>query len=225
MRCLIPVLVLLFVGVQATCLAAETHYDRIHLSASAQRKVETDTLLVTFYAQEEGRQVLPLTESVNADIRWALGIVKKDGRFHARSSGYTTHPIYNANKVTGWRVRQTLSIEGGALDQASEILGTLQQRLVIQEMRFTVSPDLKSRTDDALIAEALSAFRHRADQIAERMGRKGYRIVDINLATSDDAQPYQPVARMTMMESASGPAIAAGEQSVQVTASGTIELE
>lgn len=188
--------------------------------------MDNDTIIVTLYAQQEGIQVLPLTQQVNADVRWALDAVKADDRFRVQTGSYTTYPIYHADKVSGWRVRQTMTLEGTALDQVGDLLVTLQRRLAIQDMRFTVSAELRSRTDDELVAEALAAFQHRAELVAQRMKGKGYRIVEINLATGDGQPPYQPVPRVMMMESASSaPAIASGEQAVRVTASGTIELE
>jgi len=216
----------MLVGMQAASHAEAVHYDRIHLSASAEQKVENDTLILALYAQEQGREIVPLTRVVNDNIRWALDIVRKDGRFHVQTGSYATRPIYsNTHKVTGWRVRQGLNLEGTDIEQVSGLLGTLQQRLAIQSMRFSVSAQLRERTEDAQAAKALAAFQHRAEQVAQQLGRKGYRIVEIILAPSDASPPYQPEARMAMMESTSGPAIASGNQVIRVTASGIIELE
>jgi len=218
-------IVCLFSCVQVTSHAADAVYDRIHLSASAQQKVENDTLVVTLYAQEEGRAAVPLTHKVNENIRWGVELIKKDGRFKVQTGSYATYPVYHNNKISGWRVRQTLVLEGKALEQASEILGELQKRLSIQGMHFTVSAPLRDRTDDALINEALAAFRHRAEQVVREMGRKDYRIVQIRLDTSGGQRPYPAAGGVVMMEKSSGPAVASGEQVVRVTARGTIELE
>ncbi len=219
-------LVLLFACIPVAAHADETRYDRIRLSTSVESKVENDTIIVTLYAQEEGRQVLPLSQQVNADVRWALDAVRRDGRFQVQTGTYTTYPVYHAQKISGWRVRQSMSIEGTALDQVGELLVTLQQRLAIQGMRFAVSAELRKQTEDTLIVDALNAFQYRAELVAKRMQGQGYRIVEVNLDTSGGHPQYPQSPRVVMMEAApAAPAIASGEQVMRVTAGGTIELE
>jgi predicted secreted protein len=58
------------------------------------------------------------------------------------------------------------------------------------------------------------------------MGRKNYKIVDINISTSGTGgvRPQYQMKAM-VMDAESSPAISAGEQKVSVTVSGKIELE
>ena len=204
----------------------DTHYDRIHLSASAQQQIDNDTLIVTLYAQEEGNDVSTLADSVNQKIRQAVEIVKPHADIKLQTSAYNTSPVYHKNKINRWRVRQTIRLESRNMTRLSELLGVLQQQLVLQKMQFAISPELKNRTDDALISRALAAFDARARAVVKQLGRKAYKIVDLNIATTGGARPYAMVARDAMMAAkVAAPAVEAGEQTVQVSVNGEIELE
>ncbi len=224
MRRFIPVLLLLL-PLQLHAHETESRYDRINLSASAQQQLQNDTLIATLYAEEEGSDAVQLADSVNKKIRWAVDFIKKHRQIKLQTSAYSTSPVYKNNKIIRWRVRQSITLETRDMTAGSELIGRLQNRLALQSMQFAVSPEARTRADDALISEALSAFERRAKLITEQLKRKRYKIVNINISTSGGARPYRSYARAAVMESVAAPAIEAGEQTVQVNVSGNIELE
>jgi predicted secreted protein len=204
----------------------KTHYDRIHLSVSATAQLENDTMVVVVYAQEEGSQVAELSGVVNKRIRWGLDLVKKHPEIKHQSDNYSSTPVYSNNKIKGWRVKQSLRLESQDMALMSDVLGKLQNDLAIQSMQFVASPGSKNKQDKKLIDEALAAFENRAQQVVKKLGRKNYKIVDINISTSGTGgvrPQYQ--MRAMVMDAESSPAISAGEQKVSVTVSGKIELE
>jgi predicted secreted protein len=204
---------------------ADDHYDRVHLSASAQAQVESDTVIVMLYAQEEGSDAAQLADIVNERISNAIKLVKKHDAIKLQTSSYSTSPVYQKNKITGWRVRQNLRLESQDMTLISKLLGDLQQTVALQEMSFAVSPGLKSRTDDALIADALKVFEQRAGNITKQLGRKNYKIVDIDVSTSANHYPGRKYEFAAMASDVASPSIEAGEQTLQVTVSGQIEME
>lgn len=204
----------------------ETHYDRIQLSVSATAQLENDTMVATVSAQEEGSQAAQLSTLVNQRIRNALELVKKHPQIKHQTNAYSSNPIYNKNKITGWRVSQSLRLESSNMALMSDVLGKLQADLALQSMQFTVSPASKDKQDELLIDEALEAFSKRAQQVVNKLGRRNYKIVDINISTSGGRgiRPQYQMRAMAM-DAESSPAISAGEQTVTVTVSGKIELE
>ena len=205
----------------------ETHYDRIHLSANASAKLENDTMVATVYAEEEGSQAAELSSIVNKQIRWGLDLVKKHPEIKHQTNAYSSNPIYSNNKIKGWRVRQSLRLESQDMTLMSDVLGKLQSELALQSMQFTVSADSKNQQDEKLIDKALQAFENRAKQVVKKLGRKNYKIVDINISTSGTigVRPQYQMRAMVMDAAESAPAISAGEQTVSVTVNGNIELE
>ena len=107
----------------------------------------------------------------------------------------------------------------------SDVLGSLQQTLSLQGINFAVSPGLKNKTDDELINEALKVFEQRAKNITQQLRRKNYKIVDINVSTSDNHYPRRNYEVAAMASKAAAPSIEAGEQTIQVSISGQIEME
>ena len=204
----------------------ETHYDRIHLSVSATAQLENDTMVATVFAQEEGSQAASLSAVVNQRIRNALELVKKHPQIKHQTNAYSSNPIYNNNKISGWRVSQSLRLESSDMALMSEVLGKLQSDLALQSMQFTVSPASKNKQDEKLIDEALEAFSTRAQQVVKKLERRNYKIVDINISTSGaiGVRPQYQMRAMAM-DAESSPAVSAGEQTVTVTVSGNIELE
>lgn len=226
MRAFLASLLIVFVS---TAYAHDTEltYDRISLSATSQQQVNNDTIIATLYAEEEGSSASTLADLVNRRISRAVDMLKKHGDIKLQTNSYTTNPVYHKNKITGWRVRQSIRLESKNMAKVSELLGQLQSQLALQGMHFAVSPDLKTRTDDALISEALTAFENRAKLITEQLGRRGYKIVNINISTSGGGRHYKSYARSEMMMAAdvAAPSVAAGEATVQVSVNGSIELE
>lgn len=204
----------------------ETHYDRIHLSVSATAQLENDTMVATVSAQEEGSQAAELSAMVNQRIRNALELVKKHPQIKHQTNAYSSNPIYNNNKISGWRVSQSLRLESSNMALMSDVLGELQADLALQSMQFAVSPASKNKQDEILIDEALEAFSKRAQQVVKKLERRNYKIVDINISTigARGVRPQYQMRAMAM-DAESSPAISAGEQTVTVTVSGNIELE
>ena len=202
----------------------DDHYDRVHLSASAQTRIENDTVIATLYAQEEGSDSVQLANLVNERINEAIGVVKQHDSIKLQTSSYSTSPVYHKNKITGWRVNQSIRLETQDMTLMSEVLGQLQQSLALQGVNFAVSPDLKNSTDDKLIAEALKVFDQRATMITQQLGRKNYKIVDIRISTSAN-QYVRRSFEAAAASVAAAPSIEGGEQAIKVTVTGEIELE
>ena len=222
-------IVLLFLPV--TLLAhgeQETHYDRIHLTASATGSVGNDTIVATLNTQEEGKSAAELADKINQRISWGVELTKKYPQISAQTQAYNTQPIYHKSNITGWRVSQTLRLESHNMTVVSDLLGELQAQLNLQGIQFSVSPEQKNDAENTLIAEALAAFNVRAKLIANELGQVNFRLVNLDVATSGSAPPlYRGKSmRMEMMSSAdvAAPSLEAGESTLTVTVNGEVEL-
>jgi len=206
-----------------------THYDRIHLSASASGRVDNDTIAATLFAQEEGKKTSILADKVNQRIKWATDIAGENPKIKVQTQAYSTNPIYNKNKVSGWRVSQSIRLESKDMAAVSEILGRLQEQLGLRSVSFSVSPEQRNGAENRLISEALAAFETRAKIIAGDLGHEQYRVVDLRVSTAGGAPVYQARGgmRMEAMMSASvaPPALQAGESILTVSVDGEIELQ
>lgn len=223
-----PLILILLISnsMMAAAHDANDHYDRINLSASAQTQIENDIVIVTLYAEEEGSDSVQLADLVNQRISQAIQQVKRQDSIKLQTNSYNTHPIYNKNKIIGWRVRQSIRLESRDMTLMSKLLGDLQQSLSLQSISFAISPELKNNTDERLIGEALQVFEQRASIIIHQLGRRDYKIVDLNINTSANhfVQRQYEVATMASSKM-SAPSIEGGDQTLQVTVIGQIEME
>lgn len=202
-------------------------YDRVHFSVSAEADVANDTLVAVLYVQREGQQQARVSEQVNEAMRWALERARAAGEVKAQTLTYDTNPVYQDRRIVGWRARQSLRLESKNAVALTALIGELQARMAVQSVSYEVSKAARDAAEAQLIERALAAFRQRAERIARTMQRPGYRLVDMNVAT--DGQRAPPVRMRAQMAQAEGvqaqPALEAGEQSLSVTVSGTVELQ
>ncbi|PVV06355.1 MAG: hypothetical protein B6D82_18135 [gamma proteobacterium symbiont of Ctena orbiculata] len=203
------------------------HYDRIQLRSSASAEVENDTLIAVLYAQQEGSEPAALSDSVNRLITQAVSEAKLSEGIKVQTLGYQTSPIYQQQRLTGWRVRQSIRLQSLHSDRLSQLLNKLQSSLALESISYTISPAQREKVGEALTLQAIDAFRKRADLVTKQFGRERCRLVEMAIESSD--RPYQPFnmrANMMALErSAAAPALEAGSQTVRIEVTGTIELQ
>ena len=216
----------------AVCAPLAAHdnppvYDRINLSASASRDVETDMLVAVLFKQHQSSDQATASNVVNKAVKWAVEKAKSTS-VKVTTSSYQTQPIYEKRQIQGWRVFQSIRIESAEAKQMADLLGTLQEQLAIQSLQNELSKQARMAAEENLIADALNAFQTRAAAIAKTLGRSGHRIVNINISAGG-GRPQRTMMRSNAMamESANrvaAPATESGSLSVEVQVNGTIEL-
>lgn len=208
----------------------EPVFDRYTLEADASRDVGNDLMLAVLRVQDEDDDSAALSDRVNQTMLWALLQLEKYPGVTSATRNYQTSPIYgehSSGRVTGWRSSQDLALEGTDFEEMRTAIGVLQEKLKLTSMRFEPQVSTRKSAEDALIEEALAAFRSRAALITNAMEAGAYRVLRLNVMTSGGMSPPYPVARMAMADAAveSSPvAVSAGTATVSVTVSGEIAL-
>jgi len=221
--------VLLLLSVAAAAVDSDLlTYDRISLSAEVQEEVEADLLVAVLVAQREGTDAAQLAGEVNSLVDSALSQALEEDQVESETLGYTTSPIYTKGTLTGWRVRQSIRLRSRDAAALSGLVGRLQTRLLLQSIDYEVSDEQRNETENILIRAGIDAFKARAQLIAEQMGQRKHRLVEMRVATRGDRP--EPVYRAMAATSQSGapsaaPRIQAGKQTIRVDVSGVIELQ
>ena len=204
-----------------------THYDRISLLATASDKIDNDILEATLTVYREGSNPSELSEKVNSAIQWAIGEAKKTSEVTVQTLGYQTNPVYQQQRLSTWRVRQSLRLESKDITGLSQLIGKLQERLAVERVGYRISAQRRNMVEEKLIAEAMALFQRRAKLVAKQMDRDRYRVVQMNINTGGGA-PMRPMMHTEMSDMAGAsiaPSFEAGAQTVTVSVSGTIELQ
>ncbi len=200
-------------------------YNQIHFQVERSRPVDNDRMHATLAITAEDDSAARLADRINRGMDWAVKTAKTRTGVEARSGGYRTYPVYNKEKIQRWRATQELLLEGSDFAELGSLIGQLQERLQVTSINFSVSAERRRAVEDELIAQALGAFKQRAELIRRQLAAKSYRIVDVSINTGG-GQPA-PLMRGLALEAASvtPPAVEAGASILTVNVGGAIELQ
>jgi predicted secreted protein len=200
-------------------------FERVAFSVSADSEVANDTLVAVLAAQRDGPSPRKLGAEVNQAMAWALARAKEVPVVQAQTLDYRTQPVYQKGTTSGWRVTQSLRLESRDTAALADLVGALQEQLVVQRIDYEVSRERRKTAEEQLIAEAIAGFETRARQVAEGLKRRAWRLVRLDLNTGGGPMPMPRMKAMAAVADAAPPAaLEAGSQTLTVTASGEIEL-
>ncbi|CAD0261057.1 MULTISPECIES: SIMPL domain-containing protein [Pseudomonas] len=209
--------------------ADELHYNQIALRAEVSQEVARDKMIVTLYTESQNADPAKLAADITTTMNQALGQAREVKAVTLRQGSRNSYPIYdNKNqKITGWRERAELRLESADFPALSKLTGELLNTLKMQNMEFAIADTTRRSSEDALLKDAVSAFKARAQLATDALGGKGYKIVNLNFNTNGYPQPYARGGMMmkaAMMDSAPTPEVEAGTSQVSMSADGVIEV-
>ncbi|SFB54077.1 Predicted secreted protein [Pseudomonas sp. NFIX10] len=209
--------------------ADELHYNQISLRAEASQEVARDLMIVTLYTEEQNTDPAKLAAAISTTVNKAIGQAKEVKDITLRQGSRNSYPIYDnkGGKITGWRERAELRLESADFAALSKLTGELLGDMKMGGMDFAIATATRQSSEDALLKDAVNAFKARAQLATEALGGKGYKIVNLNFNTNGYPQPYM---RPQMMKGASmdaesvTPDVEAGTSKVTMTADGVVEV-
>lgn len=203
-------------------------YNVVELQAEAQREVANDTLSASLYVELNDANPAALANAINKAANEALRVARDYKSVRVRSGNNQTYPVYaKGNVLQGWRGRAEIRIESRDFEAASGLIGKLQAGMQLGSLSFSVSPEARRQTENELIAEAIGAFKARADIVRGALAGRGYKILRLNVNSGSSAPP--PRFAMARALAAGAPEVAApnlegGVSLVTVTVGGAIEV-
>ena len=203
---------------------------RVGFAVERSREVANDQVTAVLAVTHEDPSASEVAARINRDMGWALGLAKARATVRARSGGYSTYPIPDPKRATlrHWRGSQELVLESSDVEAVTALVGALQERLQVQSLAFSVSPERRRAVEDELIDEALKAFQARAELARKAFGASGYRLVEVSVGTGGGGPPpVRPMMREMAMsaDAMPPPALEGGTSEVSVSAQGSIELQ
>ncbi|MBK5103577.1 MAG: SIMPL domain-containing protein [Burkholderiales bacterium] len=214
----------------AGAYAAETELARhslVELHAEAQRELQNDLLNASLYVELNDANPATLSSALNNSINEALQIAKDYKRVRVRSGGNQTYPVYSkSHALVAWRGRAEIRLESSDFEAASGLIGRLQTDMRLGSIQFAVSQETRRNAENALIAEAIAAFKARAEIIRAALDGRSYKLERLKVTNGYNApRPHFEAMRATASaQEVSPPNFEAGVSIVTVTASGTIEV-
>ena len=217
---------LLAAGAQAEPM----RYNQVSLHAQVEQSVNHDTMRVTLFTEAQDKDPAKLAEQITRTLNDGLKTARAQDQVEVSSGNRSSQPVYDEKRenIIGWRERGEIIIEGSDFAAISTLTGELLGDLSLADMQFSLSAESRSSTEDTLVADAIEAFKSRANIVTRSLGGAGYKIVNLNLNTQF-MQPmrYRGQQKMAMaadMEMSS-PEVEGGQSDVTVSADGTIEVQ
>lgn len=208
-------------------VADEQHYNQISLRAEANSEVAHDRMHVTLYAESQHEEPSQLAAQTTQVINKALQQARQVKGVTVSQGSRSSYPVYEekGQKITAWRERAELRLESGDFAALSKLTGELMQDLKMGGMYFSVSNSIRQENEDALLKDAVAAFRARAQLTTQALGGSDYKIVSLNLNSGGNFQPemMRSVA-MKSMDAMPTPDVEAGTRQISVNADGVIEV-
>lgn len=200
-------------------------YNQIHFQVERSRPVDNDRMQATLSLTAEDDNAARLADQINRTMDGAVKTAKARAKIEVRTGSYRTYPVYDKTKIRRWRATQELLLESSDFAELGGLIGQLQERLQVASINFSVSPARRAAVEDELIAQALDAFKQRAELVRRQLAAKGYRIVDVSINTGGGVPV--PMMRAAVMETTSvaPPAVEAGTSTLTVNVGGVIELQ
>lgn len=208
--------------------AAATPMQRIDLSTEVSRTLVNDLLQATLFIELSERDPARLSQQLSQAMNQASALAKPVTAVRSQTGQIRQWPVYNdRQRLETWRGRAEFQLESRDFAAAAELIARLQGQLQLQHLQFSVSEDSRRSAEQALISEAVQAFRTRAEQIQKAWGARQFVLVHMNLGQSGGHHPRPPLMAMAKMADveAAPMDLQGGEGRLSLHVSGTIELK
>lgn len=225
---LLLVSALLAVTTVAQARESDGPRNRIDFQSEVAQVLPNDLMRATLSIELSDRNPGQLARALTQAMNESLAKGRAYGTVKLASGNQQSWPIYSEKqKLEGWRGRAELTLESKDFKAAGELLSQLQERLQLQGLNFVVSEETRLAAEKKLTADAITAFREKADAVRLAWGAKSYSLVQMNLSSGGGGGYPRPpmVMMMKMADSAPAAEMAGGDSRVSVNVSGSIELK
>jgi len=200
---------------------------RVSLSAEASEAALNDELIVHYRIAERGGNAKMLQQKANG-IAVAIEARLKKEKVKHKTTSRRLSPVSNDGvfSTREWEMVQSGEIKTGELEAVSGWLGDIEATgAKLNRLQFKVSDATYKQIEARLKLEAIAAFRSKAAIIAKGLSGKSFKIIQLNTSGSAPVMAHREKRSYSMMSSASeAPQLSAGESTIKVNVSGTIEV-
>ncbi|AAQ60969.1 SIMPL domain-containing protein [Chromobacterium violaceum] len=215
----------------AAPLASAADGIQLNLSANAQRDVANDQISATLYVQQSNNQAAVLADRLNKATANGLAIGRGYKDVQLSSGSYSTWPSYDKNgKITGWQGRSEIQLKSKDFAQAAELIGKLQQTMLLEGVQFGVSDEARRKAEQSMIPEAIANLKGQAEVAARALGKNVVNIQQLDIG--QQSHGFRPPVMMMKASMAgaeaanvSQPDLQPGQTQLQLQVSGKVELK
>ena len=215
---------------RAQTLASLMPQHVVNLQASANAEVPRDLLAVTLSVTRDGPDAAGVQRALKQALDAALAEARKaaqPGQLDVQTGNFALFPRHNKqSQISGWQGSAELQIEGRDMSAIAALAGRIST-MTIARVAYSLSRELREKTEGELSAQAIARYRARAAEAAQQFGYSGYTLREVSISSVEPSFP-QPMRRLAMASAA--PAsdealpVEAGKGLISVVVSGSVQL-
>ena len=202
----------------------------VSLQASASLEVTKDLLGITLNTTREGADAASVQSQLKQALDAALTEAKKvakPGQLEVQTGGFSLSPRYTSKGViNGWQGSAELIVEGRDMQAIGQLTGRITT-LTISRVAYSLSRELREKTEGEVSAQAIARYRAKAADYAKQFGYGSYVIREVNVSGNEQPGAPAPMYRAKAMSMASADEslpVEAGKGVVTVSVNGTVQM-
>ena len=202
----------------------------VSLASSASIEVTKDLLSVALSVTRDGPDAGTVQSQLKQALEAALAEARKaarPGQVEVQAGNFSLYPRYsNKGAIVGWTGSTELVIEGRDMQAIGQLTGRIST-MTIARVGYTLSRELRERSEAEVTAQAIGRYRAKAADYAKQFGYAGYVVREVNVAAGEPVS-YAPAMPMRAKAMSVGQdealPVEPGKGVVSVNVNGTVQL-
>jgi uncharacterized protein len=201
------------------------------MTGAAEVELANDEAVVNFFYEAQDADLTRVQSMVNQRVGDGTAALKRaDPKAQIETSGYSSYPVYSTGSnraITGWRVRQGVTLRTENLAALPKTVSAAQPSLALGGIDFRLSKAARDKIEAQLIQLAIANLNARFTAAAQSMGVTAARIrvEEINFGVHEPGPP-RPLARgmLTSSEAVAPPTFESSRSIERLTVTGKARL-
>ena len=177
------------------------------MTGVAEVELTNDEAVANFFYEAQDADLTRAQSLVNQRVGDGTAALKRaDPKAQIETSGYSSYPVYSSGSnraITGWRVRQGVTMRTENLSALPKTVAAAQPLLALGGIDFRLSKASRDKVEAQLIQLAIANLNARFTAAGQSMGvlPNRIRVEEINFGVREGAPPQPMMMRSAMQSS------------------------
>ena len=177
------------------------------MTGAAEVELANDEAVANFFYEAQDADLTRAQSLVNQRVGDGTAALKRaDPKAQIETSGYSSYPVYSSGSnrtITGWRVRQGVTVRTENLAALPKTVAAAQPLLALGGVDFRLSKAARDKIEAQLIQLAIANLNSRFTAAGQSMGvpPTRIRVEEINFGVREAAPPQPMMMRSAMQSS------------------------
>jgi len=177
------------------------------MTGAAEVELANDEAVANFYYEAQDADLTRAQSTVNQRVGDGTAALRRaDPKAQIETSGYSSYPVYSSGSnrtITGWRVRQGVTVRTDNLTALAKTVAAAQPTLALGGVDFRLSKAARDKVEAQLIQLAIANLNSRFAAAGQSMGvpANRIRVEEINFGVREAAPPQPMMMRSAMQSS------------------------